>query len=289
MISKDVLTKIKEIEIQTRRLLSGMLVGDSNSAIKGTGFEFDQIREYSQGDDVRFIDWNSSARNNTLLVKQFMEERSRTVILAVDCSSTMFFSSTDQLKYEIAAQIASILALVAGYGKDHVGLFLFSDDVHVTIAPKRGSNHVRTIMHTVLSQKDQNKRSNSSAVFDAIAHSKKRDSMVFLMSDFLNDPDAKKMSVLARKHDVIAIRCLDRYEKKVPAVGAIRSIDALQNNSIALLLQRQKNGKMNNFLRDRLVAQDQLFRKYGIDVLDIETDKPFVTDLIRFFRKRMMY
>ena len=289
MITKDVLTKIKELEIQTRRLLSGMLVGDNNSAVKGSGFEFDQIREYSQGDDVRFIDWNSSARNNTLLVKQFIEERSRTVILAVDCSSSMFFSSTDQLKYEIAAQIASILALVAGYGKDHVGLFLFSDEVQITIAPKRGSNHVRTIMHTVLNQKNHNKQSKSSAVFDAIAHSKKRDSMVFLVSDFLNDLDTKKMSVLARKHDVVAIRCLDRYEKKIPAIGAIRSVDSLQNNPIGLLLQRQKKCKINEFLHERLVAQDQLFRKYAIDVLDIETNKPFVADLIRFFRKRMMY
>jgi len=289
MISKDVLTKIKEIEIQTRRLLSGMLVGDNNSAIKGAGFEFDQIREYSQGDDVRFIDWNSSTRNNTLLIKQFIEERSRTVILAIDCSSSMFFSSTDQLKYEAAAQIASVLALVAGYGKDHVGLFLYSDDIHVAIEPKSGANHVRTIMHTALSQKNRNNASNSSAVFDAIAHSKKRDSIVFLISDFLNDPDAKKMSVLSRKHDVIAIRCLDRYEKKAPAIGAIRLVDSLQNNPIALLLQRKKNRKMNDFLYERLVAQDQLFKKYAVDLFDIETNKPFVADLVRFFRKCMMY
>ena len=290
MITNDILTRIKEIEIQTRRLLNGMLVGDSTSAIKGTGFEFDQIREYSQGDDVRFIDWHSSARMNNLLVKQFMEERSRTIILAVDCSSSMFFSSNDQLKYDLAAQIASVLALVAGYGKDHIGLFLFSNDVIKMIPPKTGSNHIRRIMHALLSQNDLQHASKSTVVFDAIARMKKRDAIIFMVSDFLCNPDAKRLAVLARKHDVVAVRCLDRYEKEVPSVGALYCADERIKHPVPLFLQRGlRANSMETFMRERLAAQNQLFRRNAIDVLDMEPGKPFVGDLVRFFRKRMMY
>ena len=289
MIAKDVLTRIKEIEIQTRRLLSGMLVGDSTSAIKGTGFEFDQIREYTQGDDVRFIDWNSSARMNTLLVKQFMEERNRTILLAVDCSSSMFFSSCDQRKYDVAAQVASVLALVAGYGKDHVGLFLFSDEVCITIPPKQGFHHVHKIMHTVLSQERTKEISNASTVYDAIARLKKRDMIVFLVSGFLHEPDTKKLSVLARKHDVVAIRCLDPYEKQLPYVGAVHTTDSAQCEDYFFQLHSKTTKNINEFLYSRLSLQNRMFRKHAVDVIDLQTDKPFVGDLVRFFRKRMMY
>lgn len=289
MVAKEIITRIKEIEIQTRRLLSGMLIGDTTSAIKGTGFEFDQIREYAQGDDVRFIDWASSARMNTLLVKQFMEERNRTIFVAVDCSNSMFFSSVDQRKYDVAAQVASVLSLVAGYGKDHVGFLLFSDSMLVALPPKQGVNHVHKIMHAALGQKDTHVRSNSSLVFDAIARFKKRDAVIFLISDFLQDPDTKKLSILARKHDVIAVRCLDRYERELPAVGAVHAQCDISKLSRMFSFSGRSLHNINEFLRGRIALQDRMFRKYGIDVLDIQTGNPFVGDLVRFFKKRMTY
>src|SRR5665647_3240289 len=146
MISSEILKKIKQIEIYTQRLLTGSLVGDSRSAIKGQGLEFDQLREYQMGDDVRFIDWSSSARMDKLLVKQYIEERNRTVLLAVDVSASTFFSSDQELKNESMAQIASVLALVADYGKDHVGLILFSDEIEEFVPPSAGRMHVRLIM-----------------------------------------------------------------------------------------------------------------------------------------------
>ena len=129
MISKEAFRKIRQIEISTKRLLNGSLVGDSRSAVKGTGLEFDQIRDYQIGDDVRFIDWNASARTNKFLVKQYIEERNRTVLLAVDVSASTLFSSTNYLKSDLVAQIASVLTLVADYGKDHSSLVLFSDEI----------------------------------------------------------------------------------------------------------------------------------------------------------------
>src|SRR5690606_15018404 len=142
--------KIKQLEIFTRRLLNGSLVGDSRSAIKGTGFEFDQIREYSCGDDIRFIDWKSSARTNKLLVKQYIEERSRTVILAVDVSHSSIFGSGTLGKRDRIAEISCVLALVAQHGKDHVGLLLFSDDVCHYISPGSSLAHIHTIIETIL-------------------------------------------------------------------------------------------------------------------------------------------
>jgi len=289
MIAKDVLTRIKEIEIQTRRLLSGVLVGDSTSAIKGTGFEFDQIREYAQGDDVRFIDWNSSARMNTILVKQFMEERNRTVLLAVDCSSSMFFSSCDQRKYDVAAQVASVLALVAGYGKDHVGLMLFSDEVCMTIPPKQGFQHAHKIMSTALSWKSMQEVASTSTIYDELAGLKKRDMIIFLVSGFLHEPDYKKLAVIASKHDVIAIRCLDPHEKKLPCVGGIHTTDSTQYGSYFFPFNRKVTKKVNMFLQNRLLQQSRMFRRCAVDMVDLQTDKPFVSELIQFFRKRMAY
>lgn len=287
MIAKELLTKIKEIEIHTRRLLSGTLIGDNTSAVKGSGFEFDQIREYTQGDDVRFIDWNSSARTGNLLVKQFMEERNRTVLLAVDCSESMFFSSHKQSKYEVAAELASVLALVSRYGKDHVGLLLFSNTVEVTIPPKQGPNHIQTIMHALLGQKEQQSSGNSSLACDAIMEYKKKDAIVFLISDFLRTPHEKKLSALARRHDVVVVRCLDRYEKEAPAAGIIQTTDGIQEH--LFYLQGKRLHAINRFLSDRLIEQNRFFRKQGIELIDVETGKPYIGDLVRFFRKRMMY
>src|SRR5579862_8407903 len=143
MLSPEIIKKIRQIEIATRRLLTGSLVGDSRSAVKGEGFEFDQIRDYQMGDDVRAIDWNSSARMDKLLVKQYIQERNRTVILAVDVSASTLFSSDDALKSDIIAQLASVLALVADYGKDTVSLLLFSDEIELFIPAGRGRQHVR--------------------------------------------------------------------------------------------------------------------------------------------------
>src|SRR5258707_662959 len=187
LISPEIVSKIKQLEIFTRRLLNGSLVGDSRSAIKGTGFEFDQIREYNFGDDIRFIDWKASARNNKLLVKQYIEERSRTIFLAVDISHSSIFGSGLHNKHSRIVELASVLALVAQHGKDHVGLLMFSDTIASYIPPGNSLHHVHRIMETMLSFKPKQSKTDISKALQHLLSIKKSDAIVFLISDFIDE------------------------------------------------------------------------------------------------------
>jgi uncharacterized protein (DUF58 family) len=317
MLSQEILTKIKHIEIYTRRILNNTLSGDSRSAVKGTGFEFDQIREYQLGDDVRYIDWKASMRMNTLLTKQYIEERSRSVILAVDCSGSTFFSSHDDLRFDTIARMASVLALVAEYGKDHVGLLMFSDGVETFIPPKRGRMHTRMIMEKLFhfseqhqsktsfdtfasslnsglsTQDDRKKRSRGTdlnVAFEYLARRNVNKALVFMISDFITDnPFTKYMNIVAKKHDLVAIRCLDERERKFPSVGFLPIQDS-ETGEISLIDTRGKHAdRLNALLGARVAEQDNLFKQYGIDVLDVRIDQSFMSDLVCFFRRRMMY
>ncbi|MCX5922494.1 MAG: DUF58 domain-containing protein [Candidatus Dependentiae bacterium] len=289
MISKEILKKIKQIELSTRRLLSGSLVGDSRSAIKGSGLEFDQIREYQLGDDVRFIDWKSSVRMDKILVKQYREERNRTVLLAVDVSSSMFFSSGDQLKSESVAQIASVLALVASYGKDQVGLILFSDDVELCIPPASGRSHVRKIMETVLSHAQSQKKTNICAALRYAVNLKRKDVILFVLSDFIGNDFSKSLGLAASRYDVVAMRCVDAHEQKFPAVGFLECQDSETGQSLVLDARGKGVRSINAFLHAWRSEQDALFKKYGVDCIEITSRQDFMGDLIKFFRRRMRY
>jgi len=289
MLSEDVIKKIRQIEITTKRLLSGSFVGDYSSAKKGSGFEFDQIRDYQQGDDVRFIDWKSSARSNKLLVKQFIEERNRAVILAVDLSGSSFYSSDQKLKFDVLSEIAAVLALVANYGKDQAALLLFTDEVEVFIPPARGRRHIHKIMEKLFSHKPKNKRTNIDGVLDRLARLRRRDSIVFLMSDFIGTFDEKKMHIVSKIYDLIAIRCLDKNEHNFPDVGFIDLQDVETGQKVLLQAAGKKGRKLNEFLGKRLGAQEAIFKKHGIDYLDVSPERSFIGDIIFFFRRRMMY
>ena len=289
-ISDDILRKIKQIEIYTKRLLNSSLVGDSRSAIKGTGFEFDQIREYQLGDDVRFIDWNSSARMNKLLVKQYIEERSRTILLAVDVSSSSFFGSAPTLKHDIMAQVASVLALVADCGKDRVGLLLFSDEVEHYIPPGRGKFHTRTLMEYLFGYKPKHSLTRIATAFEYLAQLKRKDAMAFIISDFIDDTlENPYLSLIARSYDLVAIRCLDMNEMQLPAIGFLTVEDRETGEEIVLDMRKHNKKIMHQFFENRLLEQNRLFKKYGIGLLDVSTARPFIGDIIRFFRRRMRY
>ena len=285
MILQDIQCKIKEIQIHTRRLISGTLIGDTRSAQKVSGLDFDQIREYQQGDDVSFIDWKSSARTNKLLVKQYTEERSRTIILAVDVSASSSFSSTDQLKSDIMSQVSSILALVAYYGSDRVALLLFSDVVELFIPPGKSKYHVHAIMQKLFFFKPRGKKTDIGIALDYIARLKKKDSVVFLVSDFVSPDFSKQLSVVAKKYEIVAVRCLDNNEYALPQVGLLTVQDPETNQCYTISC----SDELNVFLRKRMVDQNNIFRKYGVDCIEVIPKKQFIGDLIRFFRKRMRY
>jgi len=284
-LKKEVLRKIRHIEIHTKRLLKGTLIGDSRSALKGTGFEFDQIREYQVGDDVRSIDWNASARMNSLLMKQYTEERSRTILLVVDVSHSSSFGVVS-CKRDTIAQVASVLALVGDFGKDLVGLLLVSTEVEEYVPPGRGAFHVRKIMELLFSYQAKQRKTNISAAFAHLLRLKKKDAIVFVVSDFIDSNVATYLPQMTIAYDMVAIRCLDEYEKQLPSVGFIMTEDIETGQIVMLDMRKAKVARPSLFLKNRLIQQDVLFKKYGINLLNISQQHDFVGEIIRFFRKK---
>lgn len=289
MITEDIRKHIKHIEIQTKRLLSGSLVGDSRSAVKGSGYEFDQIREYQMGDDVRFIDWKSSARMSKLLVKQYIEERNRTIILAIDISASSLFTSSGVRKLDIFQQVAAVLAVVAGFGRDNISLILFSDEIELFIPPGRGKSHIHSLVEQIFTCTPRNKKTNVSVALNRLAKLKRKDAVVFLISDFIDDQNDSLLAVVSRMYDLIAVRTLDKYESDMPAVGLLPIEDIETGQEYVLDTRGRTRKKINAFLSDRIEQQNRLFKKYRIDYLELFDHKTLISDTIRFFRRRMVY
>lgn len=283
-LNQEVLRKIRHIEIQTRRLLRGTLIGDYSSAQKGSGLEFDQLREYQVGDDVRFIDWNSSARCDKILVKQYIEERNRTVIILVDCSASMFYGSSQHLKSQISAQIASVFALVADYGKDSVGAILFADTVKTVVPPKRGRQHVHAIMEALFSVTPSGTTSLELAL-ERLMSLQKKDAIIVIVSDFFGAGYEKTLKVVARHHEVIAVKCTDQVEHQLPQCGYLPVVDPETGHTGVIVT----GADSNNALRAYHETVNATIRACGADILDISVDRPFVGEIIRFFRRRMTY
>lgn len=290
LVSPEIASRIKQLEIFTRRLLNGALVGDSRSAIKGSGFEFDQIREYSFGDDIRFIDWKASARNDKLLVKQYIEERSRTIFLAVDVSQSSIFGSGVHNKNTRIVELASVLALVAQHGKDHVGLLLFSDKIEEYIPPGSSLHHVHRIMERMLSFKPTQSKTDVSKALQHLLSVKKSDAIVFLISDFIDDKLDTYLAQAARKYDLIAVRCLDANEKIIPSVGFITVEDLETGELVELDLRNTRNNGVKRFLAARVEEQDKLLRRCGVDLFEVSPERTdYLSEMVKFFRRRMMY
>lgn len=286
MVSPDIAKKIKQLEIYTRRLLTSTLVGDSRSAVKGSGFEFDQIRDYTLGDDIRFIDWHASARMNKLLVKQYMQERSRTIYLLVDFSSSRMFGSSGILRHEIIAQIASVLSLVSAYAKDQVGLILFTNEVECVIPPNKGMQHVRRIMEKLFTYKTAHTTTSIKTALDYMLHVPSRDALVFVISDFIDEGFERSLRLIGKKHDCVAIRCLDTYEQQMPSVGFLMLEDSETGTNH--MIDARDARQMSEQLQQRICEQNKLFTACGVDRIDITMHKPFIGELIRFFRYRMV-
>lgn len=293
MISPETLKRIKHIEIQTRRLLNGALVGDSRSAVKGSGFEFDQIREYQPGDDVRFLDWKSSVRMNKLLVKQYIEERSRCIILALDVSCSGLYTSSERTKYDVMAEVAAVMSLVADYGKDSVALLLFSGDVELYIPPNKGRSHVLRIMQSMFEYKLTGKSTQFKPVLERIIKLRRKDALVIMISDFIDieqEPGVEKTLMAAsRMNEVLAIRCLDQLEQRFADIGFLTIEDIETGDKCLVDLRTRSNERLTSFLSARIQEQAIIFKRYGIDYLDIFPDKSFITDIVRFFRQRVAY
>lgn len=289
VITPEIHKKIREIEFYTRRITSTALMGDSRSALKGTGFEFHQIREYLLGDDIRFIDWHASARMNNILVKEYREERSRTVIIALDISASMFYASDVMNKYEIATKIAVILSLITYYGNDQLGLILFSDTLEWYIPPRSGQAHIYMIIEQILSVKPAHKKTAVNVAIDKLLSIKQKNAVVFLISDYIDDVLEKTMAIAAKVYDMIALRCLSNFEQKAPAVGFLTTIDCETDEQIELNWTKKNNKKIEYLLKERVEKQNNMCKKWNIDLFEVRDNDTCITDLIRFFRRRMCY
>ncbi len=287
MLSKEIVERIKHIQLYTKRLLGGTRAGDYVNRQKGFGLEFDQIREYQQGDDVRYIDWKSTARASKMLVKQYYQEHSRTVMLIVDCSASLAFGSGKDTKYQCLATIACVLALVAQQSKDRVSLVLFADGVHTFIPPRTGAGHVRKIMETVFESTPTKTKTDYKNMFRFIGSKKTNDTIIFLLSDFIGLEDEPIMHSIARSCDLVAVRCLDTAERAIGDVG-ILSVQDLETGEFFELNARSSGLKqLQRLNQERIDAQNKTFGHYGIDVFEAMPNCDPVAELIRFFRKRM--
>lgn len=283
-INPEIRAKIEYITVYTRRLLTGMLVGDSRAAQKGVGLEFVGIRDYQEGDDVRCIDWRASSRANSLLVKEYIESKSATIFLVLDVSSSAGYTSTGNNKRELGAQIAGVLSLVAGRVNDAVGLILFSDYIEKYIPPSRGAAHVNTIIETIFTWQSRSTQTKSSVVFDKLLQLKKRNAVLFFISDCIDPELSIKMNPVAKMYDMIVVRLLDRYEQQLPAVGFVTVQDIESGKIVELDLR----SGMALALQERLVDQDKLFKRAGAQLLQIKNQQNVIPEVIKFFRKRVI-
>jgi uncharacterized protein (DUF58 family) len=298
-MNDEIRSKIKKIMIYTKRLTQSSLTGDYLSAFKGSGLEFDQLREYQNGDDIRSIDWNSTAKSHSLvgsskmMVKQFVEERDRVIILAIDVSSSALFSSERELRTETIAQIAAALTFIATHNKDKVGALFFSDKIEKWIPPKKGKAHFGKIIETLFSIQPTGKQWNDSTYGTNLTEAlrflislKKRNAILLTISDWITqdiDKYEKLLKVASIKFDFVGIRLLDRCEKLLPEFGIIN----MQDPETGELGSIDTRKNINLFLKTRQSEQEKLFKKYRIDLLDLISGKPFTNQMVRFFHKRI--
>lgn len=289
-LSSDIQKKINRIKIFTKRIMKSSLSGDYLSAFKGSGLEFDQLRDYHMGDDIRFIDWNSSAKMNKIMIKQLIEERDRTVILAIDVSRSSNYSSKKELRKGIISQVSAALTFIASNNKDRVGVLFFSDKVEKWIPPCHGNAHVGKIIETIFSLEPTSKKTNIGEALKFLVQLKKRNSIIFMLSDWIDDTDnySKILKVVGCEYDFVGIRFLDKREKELPNVGLLDIQDLESGKMLTINTNKQKsNLSISTILHSRIIEQKKLFDKYKIDLLDLHIDESFINPMINFFRKRI--
>ena len=287
MIPKEILKKVRRIEISTRGLVNELFSGEYHSVFKGRGMDFSEVREYQIGDEIRSIDWNVTARTGHPFVKVFREERELTVMLLVDASGSGDFGSLNQAKGEIAVEICALLAFSAIKNNDKVGLIIFTDQVEKFIPPRKGRKHVLRVLRELLYFRPSHKGTDIGAVLEYLNRVQRRRSVTFLVSDFLGENFDRQLRVAGRRHDMIVVRIGDPREEELPSVGLLELEDAESGEHLVVNTSdpRIRTLFRENVLR-RQAALDQLLKQTGIDRIDIRTDRGYVEPLIRFFQQR---
>lgn len=287
MIPREILKKVKKIEIYTTRLVNDVLAGEYQSVFKGRGMEFSEVREYQPGDDIRTIDWNVTARIGSPYVKKFMEERELTVILLVDASASGEFGTYSQMKGEIAVEICALLAFSAIKNNDRVGLIIFTDKVEKYIPPKKGRKHVLRVIRELLFFKPQAVNTDLNVALEFLNSVQKRKAVVFLVSDFMTTGYDRALRLSFIHHDIIPISITDPRELELPPMGFIELEDAETGETVLVDTSiRSIRSLFSKKATGHIEQREEMFKSIGIDAINVSTDKPYIDPIVKFFRLR---
>ncbi len=287
MIPREILKKVRRVEITTRGLVNEVFSGEYHSVFKGRGMNFAEVREYQYGDDIRSIDWNVTARTGHPFVKVFEEERELTVMLVVDVSASGDFGTRERMKGEVAVEICALLAFSAINNNDKVGLIIFSDRIEKFVPPRKGRAHVLRVLRELFYHKPEGRGTDIRGALEYLTHVIKRRAVVFLVSDFKAPPFEKPLSVAGRRHDLIAVRLGDDRETSLPSLGYIEFEDAETGELYTVNTADSRFRAEFEERAARVQAEmEHTFRHSRVDVIDIQTDRPYVQPLMRFFKER---
>jgi uncharacterized protein (DUF58 family) len=293
--TREILKRVRQIEYKINRMVNDTLAGQYHSAFKGQGMNFDEVREYQSGDEVKNIDWNVTARTGTPFVKQYVEERELTLMLMIDVSASGLFASREQSKRDLAAEVGSMFAFSAIRNQDKVGLILFSDHIEHYLPPAKGNNHILRVIRDILFYRPSGRKTDLSSALDHANRILNRKSIIFLISDFcLNEPYEEqrerllhKMNVTNRKHDLIAVSVTDPVELELPDAGLICLEDIESGEHVVVDTSDARiRDAFSKQSHERSLRLKQLLKKKGIDQLDLKTGDPYFKSVYKFFKLR---
>ncbi len=285
--TREILRKVRRIEIVTNRLVNDVMAGEYHSVFKGRGIEFDEVRTYAEGDDIRTIDWNVTARTGYPHVKRYVEERELTVMLAVDMSGSSMFGSGSELKARLQTELAALFAFSAIKNNDRVGLLLFTDSIETFVPPKKGRRHVLRVIRELLGFEPRGRGTDINVALEYLNSALSRKCILFLISDFIADDFRKTMAVTNKHHDLISIHVVDPRERELPPVGLVPLEDAETGETIVVdSSDRKIRDAFADAARKREESLATLFRSLGVDSIQVEVGKEYMAPLIKLFRQR---
>jgi uncharacterized protein (DUF58 family) len=287
MLPKEVLRKIRRIEITTSKLVTDFLSGQYESVFKGRGIEFDEVREYQPGDEIRTIDWNVTARMGHPFVKKFVEERQLTVMILLDASSSSSFGTTKRYKKELAAEVSAVLAFAAIQNNDRIGLIIFTDRIEKFVPPRKGLHHVLRVVREALYFTPKSKGTDIAGALRYLDSVVSRRAVTFVISDFFAKDFKKPLSIANKRHDVVAITIADPREAELPNAGIVELVDAETGRSFTIDTSSEKvRARYVKKASEMHKERAEIFGSVGVDHIDISTDKSYIEAFIKFFKMR---
>lgn len=287
MDTKEILKKVRKIEIKTRRLSDHIFSGEYHTSFKGRGMTFSEVRQYQYGDDVRAIDWNVTARYNEPFVKVFEEERELTMMLMVDISGSESFGTKNQLKRDMITEIAATLAFSATQNNDKIGLLLFSDQIELFIPPKKGKSHVLRIIRELIEFESKSKKTDLSQALKYLSSVLKKKAIVFLISDFMVKDYEHTLKIASKRHDVTGIRVFDQREESIPNIGVVNMLDAETGETLLVDTTSNKvRMDYEKYYSENVNYFKDIFSKCGAGTISSRVDESYVTKLLGYFKAR---